>query len=217
MEPQEILDTCKHLGVVLRINQGMLTANPKKRLNETLLREIKDNRAAIIEILETQAQDEGDLVITEEAPAEPPKPNVAQQILRFAESQGVSITLDSPSPIGRIVCKTPIDPRFGMPMPLEQKLATLVMNHMAELTKELRAPYMPVLPARGSEEAAKRSIWERMAVPDDLLPDESERTEMVRDLLMGGQDPGVHATSAAQRRNAALSEQLPTIIAPPRT
>lgn len=217
MQPQEIIDTCKTLDVTLRINQGMLTANPKKRLNEVLLREIKENRAAIMELLELQVVEEGDLVIDDAPAPEPPKPNVAQQILRLAASQGVTIRLDSPTPIGRVVCDTEIDERFGHPKQLDSKLASLINSHMQELTKELRAPYMPVLPIRGSDEAAKRSIWERMAIPDDQLPDEAERSAMVRELMMGGQDPGVHALTLAQRRNAQLAEQLPTIIAPPRT
>jgi hypothetical protein len=217
MTPQEIFDACANMGVVLRMNQGMLTANPKKRLNEALLEAIKENRAAIIELVEARVAEEGDLVIPAPVAPEPAKPNVAQQILRLAQSQGVEIKLDSPTPLGRVVCVTPFDPRFGIHMPLDHKLGTLVMNHMEALTKELRAPYMPPLPARASAEASQRSIWERMAIPDDMLPDEAERQQLVQDLLMGGQDPRGGALSANDRRNAQLAEQLPKIIAPPRT
>ena len=214
--PEEILAACEALGVTLRVNptDGALTANPKKKLSEPLLMAIREKRASIIELLECLKLEEGDVTIEPIVPPEPAKPSVAEQLIKMAAARGVEIRLDQPTAMGRIMCITPIDEvhghRMSLPMAVGQAMASEIANRNAELLAYLRAPYIRALPKAGTEEAAKRGIWERIAVPDDQLPSQADNQSVVRELLQGGQQ----GMSPADLKRQQLAEAIaPKVIA----
>lgn len=223
MTPQEILDACTDKGVHLRINpDGRLTATPKRKLTDELLQEIKAQRPQIVELIE--ARDKEVEVLIDELPKEPPKPSIAEQIIEEAKRHGVQIVLDTPSIYGRLKCITEFETVSevqaqiaGLPVeePLRQRkqvpdvLRAPINNFRTELLAYLRQPYLPKLEPLPPEATPKqRSIWERMARPDNLMPDTRDNQVKIKKLLYGDQaeDPRL------ARRQQQLNEALPAVV-----
>lgn len=207
MTPQEILDECKKLGIVLRLNQGTLTATPRKKMGEDLHAQVREQRAAVIELLEQRAAEDGELAILPAGVVESVKLTDAQRLLRDAASIGIEIHLDEPSLRGRIVVDTPRDPATGIPRQIPATIAARLMTYHQQIVSLLRAPYVP--PPRQLAPGEKRSIWERMALPDDILPTFEENQQIAKELILGGP-----SNMQILRQTATLDAELPTVIAP---
>jgi len=208
MTPQEVLDACEGLNIKVRINpDGRLTANPRRRVPDDLMRELKNNKAAIVELLEQLADGEGE--IGDPAPApEPPEPSMAEQILARAAAEGVEITLDEPSQRGRLVANTQMDERINTRRQLPAWLQAAIPTYQKELLAHLRAPYYP--PPDPDMQPVVMSIWERMAGRG--APTHQDNQRLINALLTGGPAPNIKAV----RQGAALNQALPRVIAPPR-
>jgi hypothetical protein len=236
MTAEEIVTAVEAKGVVLRINptDGKLTATPRKKVPADLLEQIRVNRVAVIEFIEARDKDEAPLTIDDLPPPEPPKPPVAEQLITAAWEQfRIKIELDHPGPQGMLKITTPwidhpgvmtsdvvID---GTKMPSEEycnrqrsqiptALAVQINNLRPELIAHLRAPHLPPPPPPvPGEDPKKRSIWERMARPDDMIPGAVDNQKRVRQLLFGDQQrqDDLRRASAQARFDMAL----PTLLA----
>jgi hypothetical protein len=224
---EELVIACTEAGVRLRINptDKKLTAIPYKTLaaKPDLLEGLRRLRAEVYEFVNDR--DGGTEITIEDLPPEaPPEPSVAEQIIAECKARGIKIGLDMPSSIGRLKCITPWE---GLPdmagriadpdgsiekavagrqrSQLPQDLAVAITNNQRELLAHLRAPYMPKLePLPENATKMQRSIWERIAQPDNLMPDAAANQERIKTLLFGDAvlDP-------RQLRRQAMINQLP--------
>ena len=228
MTPQETYDACSAAGVRLRINltDNKLTATPKRKLTPILLQELENNRAAIIELIEDRDGIGESQVIVEPPPPEPPQPSIAERIIAEADRQGFVIELDHPGPLGMVTVRPKRVRKIGIPdamiddvgakmilspVPVPGALGAQIITYMKELVRHLRAPYIPAAPAAPVKMTSrKRSIWERMANPDNLLPDAEDNQKHVRELLFG---PNVDAVAQA-RREQQFNAVFPFVVNP---
>jgi len=201
MTPIEVMEACKHARVKLRINaDGRLTANPKRRLSDELLRELAANRPAIIEIIEAR-QLEAEGFVDDTPPPPPPPEQMGAQIIARAAAEGVEIFLDEPSRRGRLTVRTQMDPVLNQPRQLPTWLQSALGTHQRDLLEVLRAPYYP--PLDPSAPAAQLSIWEKLA--GRVAPDIQDNQRLIKEFLTGAPAPD----RKARRRQAALTEALP--------
>ena len=222
MSPSEIIDACNDKGVLLRVNPttGSLTATPRRKLSSEMLAIISQNRAAIIEFIEAR-DNIGEVEIVEAAPPEPPQPSMGEKIVTQARAVGVRIKLDYPSAQGMMRIETDWESRplevpdiaeEGMPRPeyvarqrkqVPSAMAAMINNYRDEILTFLRAPYMPA-PLPPGVEPAPRSIWARIARPDDLIPNARDNQRRIRQLLYG--------EHVDDKRAAARSQQWENVM-----
>lgn len=55
MSPQEVLDLCWDLGLEVRVEEGNLYVSPAEKLPETLREQLREQKAALLEILAPQS------------------------------------------------------------------------------------------------------------------------------------------------------------------
>lgn len=204
MTPAEIVLECEKRDIQLRVNpiDKKLTATPRKAVPTDLLAEMQKIRPELVAYLEEMTRLEGELTIDDIAPPPPPEPSIPEKIIAKAKSLNIEIRLDHAHAEGMLKVITPWDniasevPEIlkDMPgidhvgrqrMPIPGELASLIQTHQQALTAYLRAPYMPAPPPEMSEDPAKRSIWERIALPDNLLPNAKDNQARVHKLLFG--------------------------------
>lgn len=202
MTPSEIVHECEKREIQLRVNptDKKLTATPRKSVPSDLLEEMQKCRPELIAYLEEIAEQEGELTIDDVQPPPPPEPTLPEKIIAKANTLNIKIQLDRPGSEGMLKVITPWD-RLDMPtildgvpgvaetarqrMPIPHGLAALIQTHQQELTAHLRAPYMPAPPPEVAEDPTKRSIWERMAIPDNVIPNAKDNQAHVRKLMFG--------------------------------
>jgi hypothetical protein len=241
MTPQEIIDACLAKGVKLRINptSGRLTAIPRRKLTDELLKLLREQRATLTELIEERDGGGAEMEITDLPPEDPPKPCIAKQIIDECARRGIKLVLDQPNQYGMLKVITPWIKRHndkGEPIPaieipeaqsgllpaaeyvgmqraqIPADLLAPLNNFRTELLAYLRAPYIPLPPPEPADDAPKseRSIWERMAHPDNLLPNAKDNQKHVRDLLFGDMENS--RNRELQQRQAMLNQALPMII-----
>lgn len=221
----QVIDACTALGVKLRINPDKrLSAINAKKLTEGLRHDLRRLRSEIYELIEDR-DGLAELTIEELPVVEPPVPTRAELIVARAAAQGIEISLDEPTPWGRLKCVTPwiklpdMASRIALPdadvkrleamqqrAQVPQALAAEIENHRAELLEHFRARYRPpVEPPPPDATPIARSIWERIARPDNTLPNMQDNQARVKALLFGDAviDP------VALQRQAALNRALP--------
>jgi hypothetical protein len=204
MTPREVIEACKVARVKLRINpDGRLTANPRRRLSDELVREINANRPAILEIIEAR-QKEAEGFVDDTPPPPPPEPPLGIQIITRAAAEGVEIFLDEPSQRGRMSVRTQMDPVLKQPKQLPTWLQSALGTHQREILEVLRSPYYP--PLDPSSPQAQLSIWEKLA--GRVAPDIQENRRLIKDFLSGGPMPD----QKTRRQQAALNEALPSRV-----
>lgn len=225
MTPEEIVNACLDKGVALRINpNGALTAIPKRKLSAELLRLLAENRTEVMQFVE-ERDGGGEELTIEAIPVDPPPVPMGQKIIDAAAKVGVLITLDIPSARGMMKIETEWDTSLEVPeaskdmvLPdseyvsrqrrqVPSALAALINNYRDEIMIVLRAPYLPPPPPADTE-PEKRSIWERMAYPDSLLPSAKDNQRKIRSLLYGDNVDD----AMAQRRSAQLNSVLPLVL-----
>lgn len=234
MTAEEIVAAVEAKGVKLRINptDGKLTATPRRKVSADLIDLLRKKRVEVIEFLEERDGGGAPLTIEDVLPPEPPKPSIAEQLIAAAAMLGITIELDHPGPHGMLKITTPwiAHPAIarsdvitdGTVMPAEEycnrqrsqiptALAVQINNARAELIAHLRAPYLPKmedLPA--DADPSKRSIWERLARPDNMMPGAVDNQKKIRKLLFG--DEIVHQDRRRMHLQNQLDMALPTLI-----
>lgn len=222
MSPAEILEEVTARGARLRLNAGGFTITRKHKLTPELTQLIRDNRSAIIELLESG--DSEDVPLPQLAP-EPPPVGIAERLIAHAREEfRVEVKLDHPQPWGRLLFVTPWDRPVEVPEGVKDDLpeklhivrnrtqvpaalGALLNTYREELLAYLRAPYIPKPPPLPPDATPQqRSIWERMAVPDSLVPNQSDNQARVKKLLFGDADG-----ARAKRREQAFSNVLPFV------
>ena len=182
------------------------------------------NRPEVIQFVEDR--DGGGEALTIEAlPVEPPPVPMGKQIIDLAERLKVRIFLSEPSMRGTMKIETDWDIPLEIPeaskdmiLPpdnyvgrqrkqVPSALAAQITSYKREIMAYLRAPYMPAPPA-DEPDPAKRSIWDRMAHPDSLLPNARDNQRRVHALLYGD---GA-SDAATERRVAQLNNVLPLVL-----
>ncbi len=86
-------------------------------------------------------------------------------------------------------------------------LAAQIQNYRPELLLFLRAPYLPD-PGPEPVEPKARSVWERYARPDRMIPDARSNQDRIKHLLTGNMPEDRHT---AARRNQ-LDRAIPVIM-----
>jgi len=229
MTPQETIDACSEAGIRLRIApDGKFTATPLSKVTQMLREEIGLNRSAIIELIEARDGTGEELVIEPAPVPDPPKPSIGRVIIDRALNEfGIRLVLDTPNRWGRIRCITPFERVGEVPegakalLPesmhivrnrtqVPAVLGALIVSFTPEILAELRAPFMPEPPPLPADATPKqRSLWERMAQPDNLTPGAADNQRRVRDLLFGTTGEDARAT----RRSQQLETVLPFVFA----
>lgn len=202
MTPSEIVHECGTLNIELRVNptDKKLTATPRKAVPLELLEAMRQCRPELIAYLEEMARQEGELTIEDIAPPPPPPLTIAEKIIAKAAQLNIEITLFPKSAEGVLKIITPwdrlevpellkgtpgVDEHLRQRMPIPQELGALIQSHVRDLTLHLRAPYVPIPPPEVLEDPSKRSMWERMAVPDNMVPGAADNQANVHRLLFG--------------------------------
>lgn len=204
MTPSEIVLECEKRNIKLRVNptDKKLTATPRKAVPAELLTEMRNCRPELVAYLEEMAKQEGDLTIEDVAPPPPPELSIPEKIINKARELNIEITLHPKNAEGMLKIITPWEqsevPELlkgvrGVPedamrrrQPVPHQLAALIQSHHQELTWHLRAPYLPPPPPEEpGEDPSKRSIFERMAMPDNLFPNAKDNQARVKSLLFG--------------------------------
>lgn len=235
MNAAEIVAKIESKGIKLRINptDGKLTAIPRRKVLAEHLELLRKHRAAIMEFIEDRDGTGEPLTIEDLPPKDPPKPTVAQQIIALAKAQGIILELDHSGADGVLKVTTPwiehpailVNDKVpnGVEMPSEEyvnmqrmqiptALACQIASHNREIVEYLRAPFMPKLEdAPAHIDPSKRSIWERMAQPDNLIPGAADNRAKVQKLLFG--DPQQFLDRRRIAAQNQLDEALPAIIA----
>jgi hypothetical protein len=234
--PAEIVAACEAIPVVLRINptDNQLTATPRKNLTQQLLDELKQNRAAVIEFLIERDKGDGPITIEDVPPTPPPVPSVAEQLIERARTEfGVEFVLDHPGPNGMLKVITPwakgrpvdaIAAIAGVDVKavrrertqIPQALLGPISEFRGALLAHLRAPYLPKPPTMDEANPAQRSIWERIARPDNLMPGAKDNQKRINQLLMGDSSGAAGARREALRQQARLNQVMPFLVNPGR-
>jgi hypothetical protein len=224
---KDLVDACEAAGIHLRINpqSKKLTAIPGKTLKgkQDLIDGLRRLRAEVYEFVNDR--DGGTELAIEDLPPDlPPEPSIAEQIISACKERGIKIGLDTPSLIGRLKCITPweevpamvgriADPEGGIAKAVEGRqrsqlprdLAVAIENNRRELLAHFRAPYQPKQePLPENATPLQRSIWERIAQPDNLLPGVAENQERIKTLMFGSA-----VLNPQQLRRQAMINQLP--------
>jgi hypothetical protein len=236
MTAEEIVASVEAKGVRIRLNpaDGKLTATPLRKVPDDMREMLRKHRVEIIEFIEERDGGGIPLTIEDLPPPPPPKPSVAEQIIAIALEQfDIKIELDHPGPQGLIKVTTPwlehpgilVNKNVpnGVNMPSEEyvnrqrsqipmALAAQITNSKQELLAYLRAPFLPKLePLEPDADPSKRSIWERMARPDNMIPGAQDNQDRIRQLLFGDQQKQNDQRSASAQ--ARLDMALPAILA----
>jgi hypothetical protein len=224
--PEQIVTACLDKGVVLRINpDGALTAIPKRKLSDELLKLIAANRPEVRQFVQERDGGGEEMSLEALAAPEPPPPSIGERIVVNAARVGVRIYLSEPTMRGTMRIETEWDRVLEVPdiakaeMPaadyvgrqrkqVPTALAAIITTYKRDILEYLRAPYAPEPPPEDAPPAV-RSMWERLARPDSMLPNARDNQKHIRALLFGERADDI----AAERRSQQLDQVMPLVIA----
>jgi len=230
----------KGVKLRINSTSGKLTAIPRRKLTEELLSLIREHRAPLIEFIEDRDGGAEITIDDLPPADPPAPPIAAQIIERFAQRgfkivlepanrfgmlKVIAPWIKRHDADGNAIPAIEIPEAQSGKLPAAEyvglqraqippDLLAVLSNHefREAVLAYLRAPHIPAPPPEPASDApeSKRSLWERMAYPDNLMPNARDNQAHVRDLLYGDMDAARNRD--IQRQQATLNQTLPMII-----